>query len=210
MEIPTIAKQIRTLAKEGARIERQNKRGIAVEQRRTSCPERNAMTEQSAPVTIVHHAAIDIAASADAAWQAILDDYVDARKFRETGYAIEPIDDPAAPLGGYRIRIEQDGVVVDERICHITERDDAARRLSMFADYLSIPGGMQVYATYHAQDAEAGSRYALDCHSSLPTSLFVSDAETEIGAAVAGMTAQAEAGLIHYLEGVKTRLEARN
>src|SRR4051812_3701744 len=78
------------------------------------------MSEQRIKVTMINHVAIEIAASPDSVWQAILDDYVEAKKFREMG-AIDPLDDPAATLGGYRLRFEQDGAVVDERIIHFTE-----------------------------------------------------------------------------------------
>ena len=164
------------------------------------------MTEPAAAVTLVHHVAVEIAAPADAVWRVILDEYVEATKFRETGYAIEPIDDACAVLGGYRMRFERDGAVVDDRICQITERDDAARRLSMFADYLSVPGGMQVFATYHAQDVAGGCRYALDCHSRLGAEALAAGGG-DIAAAVAGAAAQARAALIGYLENIKARIE---
>ena len=99
------------------------------------------------PVTLVHHVAVDIARPAELVWQAILEEYVEAKKFRELGYVIEPLDNPAAYLGGYRMRFEQDGAVVDSRDCLITERDEAAHRLSIFADYRTAPNGMTVYVT---------------------------------------------------------------
>ena len=68
--------------------------------------------------TMVNHVAMDMAAPADAVWQAILDDYVEAKKFREHG-TVAPLDDPAAVFGGYRMRFEQNGVV-DERVVRIT------------------------------------------------------------------------------------------
>src|SRR5258705_11291524 len=102
------------------------------------------MAEVRIAVTIVNHAAVDIAAAPETVWRAILDEYVEARKFREQGYRIEPLDDQASILGGYRMLLEKDGSLVDDRIAQFTERDDAARRLSIFADYLSTSGRMQV------------------------------------------------------------------
>lgn len=166
------------------------------------------MPEQSFRVTIVNHVAIDIAASPDAVWQTILDEYVEAKKFREIGYALEPLDDPAAPIGGYRMRLEQDGAVVDDRICHFTERDDAAHRLSIFADYLSMPGGMTVHATYHAEAMAGGTRYRLDCHSTLGIEQPAGAGRAEVAAAVGEMKAQFDAALIAYVESIKTKLEA--
>jgi hypothetical protein len=164
------------------------------------------LSGQNRTVTIVNHVAVDIAASPDAVWRAILDEYVEAKKFREV-YAVKPIDDPAAVLGGYRMVAEQDGAVIDDRICHITERDNDARRLSLFADYLSVPGGMQVYATYHAQENGSAARYALDCHAHMSMEAPGAGSREEIATAIDGMKAQFDAALIGYLESVKTRLE---
>jgi hypothetical protein len=156
------------------------------------------MTAHAIPAIVVNHVALDMAASPDTVWRAILDEYVDAAKFREMGCTIEPLDDPAALPGSYRMRLEQDGAVVDDRIVRITERDNAARRLSLFADYLAEPGGLQVHATYHARQIAGGTRYALDCH-------------TQLGAAaeqdVRQMRAESEAYLIDYLQTIRARVE---
>lgn len=159
------------------------------------------------PVTMVNHVALDIAASPDLVWRAIVDDYVEAKKFRAAGM-IDPLDDPAALFGGYRMRIEQDGVV-DERVVHITERDEAARRLSAVADYLSVPGGMRVYATYHAQAIGKGTRYAIDCHTRFTIDLPAGDAHAGVAATIAEMAAGADAHLIAYLESIRARVEAQ-
>lgn len=158
------------------------------------------------PVTIVNHVAVDIAAAPDAVWRAILEEYVEARKFREY-YTLEPLTDPAAFLGGYRMRMEKDGAVVDERVVHITERDDEARRLSLLADYLSVPGGLQVFVTYQAHATANGARYTLDCHSRMGVEPPAGDARKGIAAAVAALKAQFDAPLAQYLASIKTRLE---
>lgn len=159
----------------------------------------------SIPVTMVNHVAMDMAAAPDVVWRAILDDYVEATKFRESG-ALETIDDPAAVFGGYRMRFELNGVV-DERIVHITERDDAERRLSVAADYLSVPGGMRVYATYHAQEIAGGTRYAIDCHTQLRVDAPAGDIKAGTAATLAEMTAGADAHLVAYLASIKARVE---
>lgn len=156
--------------------------------------------------TMVNHVAMDMAAPADAVWQTILDDYVEAKKFREYGI-VEPLDDPAAVFGGYRMRFEQNGVV-DERVVRITERDEAARRLSAAADYLSVPGGMRVYATYHAQEIGDGTRYAIDCHTQLLVEVPAGDARVGVAATLAEMAAGADTHLLAYLAAVKARVEA--
>src|SRR3546814_12884838 len=72
------------------------------------------------------------------------------------------LDAPAAIFGGYRMTVEKDGMAVDDRIVHIIERDEKARRLSLFANYLLFPGGLEVYATYQAQPTATRTRYAID------------------------------------------------
>jgi hypothetical protein len=158
------------------------------------------------PATMVNHVAVDIAAAPDAVWREIVELYVEAKKFREQG-SVTPLDDPAAPLGAYRMRIDHGGSVIDERLCQITERDEATRRLSMFADYLSVPGGMQVYATYQAQEAPGGTRFALDCHSRLSLEMPAEGPAGLAGALAAGK-AQADHYLVAFLESVKAGLEA--
>lgn len=159
------------------------------------------------PVTMVNHVAIAIAAPPDAVWRIILDDYVGAAKFRQDGATIDPIDEPAAIHGGYRLQSMRDGIVVDERNVRITERDEAALRLSAAADYLSVPGGMQVYATYHAQAADGGTRYAIDCHSVIDIALLGGGSKAEIAAALTAMIKASDAHLMTYLESAKARAE---
>lgn len=156
---------------------------------------------EAIPVIMVNHAALEMAVAPDELWRVILNDYVDARKFSDSG-AIEPLSDPAAVHGGYRMRL-QHGDVIDERIVRITERDEAARRLSAVADYLSVPGGMRVFATYHAQEHLAGARFTIDCH----TELGIAVPAEQVAATLAEMTAGADAHLFAYLESVKARVE---
>lgn len=163
------------------------------------------MTEMI-PVTMVNHVAMDIEAPPGSVWRVILDDYVHARKFRERG-TVEPLDDPAAIFGGYRTRIEQDGVI-DERIVHITERDEIRHRLSAAADYLSVPGGMRVYATYHARAADGGTHYTIDCHAQFRIEAPADDVKAGVAATIAEMAAGADVQLLAYLESVKARVEA--
>lgn len=156
--------------------------------------------------TIVNHVAIDIAAAPDAVWRAIIHEYVGASKFGEQ-YAIEPIDDPIAVLGGYRMRLEKDGAVVDERVVHFTEHDDTERRLSLFADYLSVPDGLQVFATYQAHETRGGVRYTIDCHTRTSIEAPATGAREDIIAAVAKMKGHFDTALTQYLESTKASLE---
>lgn len=166
------------------------------------------MAGQSIPVTVVNHVAMDIAVSPDLVWQTILDHFVATDNWVQAGYAVDPLDDPAAPFGGYHIRKEQDGAVVDERVVHITERDDTARRLSLSADYRSTPDGLLVFATYHARETPDGARYTIDCHSRLGIETPAGGARADIAAAVDGLKIQFDEYLIGHLGRLKETLEA--
>jgi hypothetical protein len=155
---------------------------------------------------MVNHVAIDIAASPDAVWRSILDHYVAATKFREQG-TVTPVDDPAYPLGGYRLRLGS-GAALDERLVHFTERDEAARRLSLVADYLTYPGGLKVFATYQAEARPGGARFTIDCHSQMGTKM-PAGGPAALAAQLAAGKAEADKYLIDFLKRVKAELEAK-
>lgn len=165
------------------------------------------MTESAISVTIVNHLAADIAAEPDAVWADILDTFVEARQWRTDGYVIEPIDEPSAPLGGYRMQLEQEGIAADQRIVYITERDDAARRLSLFVEFLSGPNGVLVYATYYTQEAPRGARYTIDCHTRMGIERPEGGKRADVATAIDGLKNHFETHLTGYLERVKARLE---
>ncbi|WP_447761378.1 hypothetical protein [Sphingopyxis panaciterrae] len=164
------------------------------------------MTIPLISVTIVNHLGADIAAEPGTVWADIVDMFVEARQWRADGYAIEPVDDPAAVLGGYHMQIEQDGVAADQRIVHITERDETARRLSLFVEFLSVPSVL-VYATYHAQEAPCGARYMIDCHTRMSIEPPVSGSRAAVATAIDGLSNHFETHLNGYLGRVKARLE---
>jgi hypothetical protein len=155
------------------------------------------------PATIVNHVAIDILAGADAVWQVILHEIVEAKTLRDLN-AVTTLDDPDVPLGGYRTTLDNGEGGVDERVIHVTERDEAARRLSVRADFVSDPGGNQVYATYQAREIPGGACFTIDCHTSL--ALDVPDG-TDVGAIIARDTAHYDTEMTARLEKVKKRLE---
>jgi len=154
--------------------------------------------------TIVNHAGIDLACSVDSAWAAVLDAYVSGAKFREQGYRLDPLDEPTARHGGYRMVLENAGGIVDERVCAVTERDETARRLSLRADYRSIPGGLVVYATYQVSACPVGAHFSIDCHADFGC-LPVGDGA--MAAELDALTARSEAGLRDFLVDFKSKLE---
>lgn len=159
---------------------------------------------QQVQATIVNHAAITIAAPADAVWGVIVEEILQAKGFRAAGTVV-PLEDPGFPLGGYRISLPTENGDADERLVRFTERDDTARRASVRADYLSAPGGSVVYASYEAEETAHGARFRLDCHTS--TSLDIAD-DGDIAAAIARETAFNDDALAANLLKVKQRLEA--
>jgi len=101
------------------------------------------------------------------------------------------------------MRLERPGATVDERIVHISERNDAVGRLSLFVDFVSAPEGLLVFATYQAHAGAHGrSNYTIDCHTRMGV-----DAQADIAAAVEQMRTHSERYLVDYLGGVKQRLE---
>lgn len=148
--------------------------------------------------TIVNLVSIEIDCPEDVLWRYILEEYCDGRKFSRNGYVVVAEAFAGYPLGSYRIRRETSDPIEDDRLCHLTELDADERRLSMLADYLSVPGSMAVYATYEVQNAAGGSRFVLTSHSSIGV---------PNPALIAANKIQFETGLQAYLNEVKERLE---
>ncbi|MBR2173842.1 hypothetical protein [Sphingopyxis sp.] len=164
------------------------------------------MSDTYLPVTVVNHAAIDIAVAPDTVWCLILDQFRDAKRWRELGYSIAPIDDPAAIYGGYRMYMENDSKIVDDRICMVTEIDEAERRLSLCADYLTTPGGVLVYVTYQAHPTAQGTRYTMDCHTRVGIEMPARDCD--VAASIEAIKNHSDTHLADYLARTKASLEA--
>lgn len=165
----------------------------------------------STRITVVNHNAVEIDRPAQVVWQDILETYVDGRKFSSQGHVVEPLkDDPAAYLGGYRMTLhDKDGNVVDDRICRITERDDAAMRLSLCAEYLVPPEmNLIVNASYAASTTPGGSRYTLDAYSTMNVALPNNATEPSLKQVAEQFQSGSSAHLDAFLRSVKQRLES--
>ncbi len=79
----------------------------------------------------------------------------------------------------------------------------------MGADYLSVPGGMTVHASYQAQADGANARFAIDCFSTLGIDPPGDESQAAVAEAVATMSAQYETALLGYLQSFKAALEAQ-
>lgn len=161
------------------------------------------------PATIVNHAMIAIAATPASVWEVILEQFVDVERLGEFG-VVTPLDDHTAPLGGYHMQLDLGEGKTDRRIVRITEYDPVELRLSLFADFLSVPGGMKAYITYHAQSVAEGARFAVDCH--LRLQLDVPDGATraDVVDMIAEKTASGDEQLAQHMKAVRSRLEGQS
>jgi len=169
------------------------------------------MSDQSVRVTAVNHAAIDIACDPQRVWRDILEAVLEGGQFAQYGYRMEPLtEDPAAFLGGYRLVLEgKDGAIADDRIVRVTERDEEAMRLSLFADYsLPAEAAVAVHATYQAVRIPSGTRYELHAYTNMNVARPDAVAATSIAETVANFTKQSADFLNQRLAATKERLEA--
>jgi len=167
---------------------------------------------RSVRITVVNHNTVDIARPAAVVWRDILEMYADGRKFSAQGHVVEPlIGDPAAYLGGYRMTLkDKDGNLVDDRICRITERDDAAMRLSLCAEYFVPPEmNLIVNASYQATPTANGSRYTLDAYSMMDVALPKSSSEPSVKQVAEQFQSGSSGYLDTFLKSVKDRLESK-
>ena len=166
---------------------------------------------RSVRITVVNHNTVDIARPAAVVWRDILEMYADGRKFSAQGHVVEPLmGDAAAYLGGYRTTLrDKDGTVLDDRVCRITEHDEAAMRLSLCAQYF-VPAEMKliVNASYHAISTASGSRYALDAYAMMDVSLPRNDTEPSVKQVAAQVQSESAGYLDDFLRSVKDRLES--
>ncbi len=163
-----------------------------------------------ARITTTHHVGVTFACPIETVWQEILD-LADGRKFERQGFSVEPITgDPRAYLGGYRMVRQQAGGT-DERLCFVTERDEAARRLSVCAYYVgTIAHGIVVQATYSALATGPGSVYQIDCHGTQDVEIPDGKTLAEVNEMIEASTQATNQYLRTTLESERTRLEARS
>ena len=146
-------------------------------------------------ITVVNHAQIEIACPPERVWRMITEDLGTGQGFASQGYRIEPLAAPVPYLGAYRMSLETPAFV-DNRFCGVTERDDAAMRMSLYAEFLSAQANnMVTYATYQAIRTERGCLYRLDCHSTLDHAVNDGAPREDIATSVAALQAQFDQGL---------------
>jgi hypothetical protein len=169
------------------------------------------VSKDTVRVTAVNHATIDIACEPQRVWRDILETFLEGGQFVQQGYQMEPLtEDPAAFLGGYRIHLKgADAAITDDRIVHVTERDEHALRLSLFADYRLPPEmALVVHASYQAVPIHSGTRYELHAYSNFNLARPERGATPTLADTVATFTKQAAVFLNQRLAATKVRLEA--
>jgi hypothetical protein len=156
---------------------------------------------------IVNHVAVDMAVSPDRLWASIFAGFAGYGAWIKAGYEIEEYDDPTASLA-YRMKLEKDGAIVDERVVRVTEQDQAARRVSLFADFLSEAHGLNVFASYQARETADGSCYTIDCHTRMGIETPGDGGRSAVAAKIAELEQSFATYLVEGLVKLKAKLEA--
>ena len=141
--------------------------------------------------TRVVHCSIEIARPPSVVWNWIRNDIAEAQHYLRLGYRIDPLDDPSACCKAYRLRL--DSIDLEDVIrAEITEFDDKAMRLSMFAEFSSPQAkGLVAYVTYQAVPSGTGSRLQMSCHAAF-------DLDVDPHASAEDVARSAEAGRRYY------------
>lgn len=156
-------------------------------------------------VGLTNHVSMQFDVPADRIWQDIYENYVEAKSFKDAAYVIEPLNDPAAFRGGYRMTLSQDGAIVDEREVYLLEIDEGNRRLSAFVRYFSpSASGLEVTACYQAVPEEQGCRYLLDCW----TWISLDASEVDVATQVLQLEQEYDEALVLRMAALKEKLEA--
>ncbi|AXB78838.1 hypothetical protein TQ38_019815 [Novosphingobium sp. P6W] len=159
-------------------------------------------------VTVVNHCSIVIDRSPERTWAELEAEYGAGIGFARAGYKLEALNEPAFPLGGYRLWREQNGGI-DERICRITEREASAMRISMRADYLSPDArNMTVFTTFQALRAGATAEFHLDCHSTFDLDVGANASRDDVARAVVQLGDHFDRGIAQGVSRLKARIEA--
>lgn len=168
------------------------------------------MSKTKIRVTSTHRVAVRFECSIDTIWDDIVLGLGRGRRFEEQGYRVAPLDnDPRAYLGGYRMWREA-ADDPDERLTFISERDDAARRLSLCAYYLGAhTGGTVVNATYSAARNDEGNWYRIDCHAAQDLEIDEGATAADVAMIMARSKEEMDRYLRSALEAQKPDLEAR-
>jgi hypothetical protein len=158
--------------------------------------------------TRVVHCEVEIARPASTVWKWILEDIAAGQHYARLGYRIDSLDDPHPYFKAYRLHFESVDLV-DDIMAGITELDERAMRLSMFAEFASPQAkGLVAYVTYRAVPRESESVLQMDCHATF-------DLDVDEHALPEDIARRAEAGRSHYerdtkewFAEVKARFEA--
>lgn len=154
---------------------------------------------------VVNHVAVDIAVSPDRLWASIEESFAGYGGWIKAGYQVEEFDDPTTSLA-YRMTLTKDGAIADQRVVRVTERDADARRVSLFADFVSEAHGLHVFASYQAHEAPGGSRFTIDCHTRM--GIEQPGGGMTVAAKIAELRQSFDTYLVDALNKLKAKLEA--
>jgi hypothetical protein len=157
--------------------------------------------------TRVVHCSIEIARPPAVIWKWIRNDIAEAQHYLRLGYRIDPLNDPTACSKAYRLRLESPDTTDDIR-AEITEFDEAARRLSMFAEFSSPQAkGLVAYVTYQAVPRDPCTLLQMDCHAAFDFDVNEHASPEEIARSAEAGRQYYERDTAEWFAEVKTRLE---
>ena len=157
--------------------------------------------------TRVVHCSIEIARPASVVWKWIRTDIAEAQHYLRLGYRIDPLDDPAACVKAYRLRLESPEMN-DEIRAEVTELNEEAMRLSMFAEFSSAQAkGLVAYVTYQAVASGTGSLLKMDCHAAFDLDMDEHASREEIASSAETGRQYYERDTSEWFVDVKARLE---
>ena len=158
--------------------------------------------------TRVVHCSVEIARQPSVVWSWILNDIAAGQHYARLGYRIDPSSDPTSHLKTYRLHFKS-ADRVDDIMAAITELDDKAMRLSMFAQFFSPQArGLVAHVTYQAVARGNDSLLQMSCHATF-------DLDVDEHASAEEIARSAEAGrhcyerdTTEWFDEIKVRLES--
>ena len=158
--------------------------------------------------TRVVHCGVEIARPASIVWKWILEGIAAGQHYARAGYRIDSLADPHPYFKAYRLHLES-ADLVDEIMAGITELDDKAMRLSMFAEFSSPQAkGLVAYVTYQAIPRDGSSLMQMDCHATFDLDLDEHASPEDIARSAEAGRGYYERDTTGWFGEVKTRLES--
>ena len=157
--------------------------------------------------TRVVHCRTEIARPAAVVWSWILEDIAACQHYARLGYRIDPLDYSTLGVNAYRLHFAG-ADLIDDIAAGITELDQKAMRLSMFAEFSSPQAnGLVAYVTYQAIPKDGGSVLQMDCHATFDLDVDPHASPQDIERSAEASRSYYERDTTEWFAEVKARLE---